>query len=69
MPVDKEAVRKAFDEFETDNYVDAEEILAKQIKKVKNEYIKTELELKGDVEEPEEEETEEEPEEDDKDED
>lgn len=50
MPTDNEKIKKAFDEFEDDNYVDAEETLKSQIKKAKNDYLKKELDLEGDVE-------------------
>ena len=50
MPVDTEKIKKAFTDFENDEYYDAEETLSKEIKKAKNDYLKKELELDDDVE-------------------
>lgn len=50
MPVDTKQIKKAFDEFEDENYVDSEETLSKEIKKAKNDYLKKELDLENDVE-------------------
>jgi len=49
MPVDNEQVKKALDHFENDEFVDAKEILQKEILKAKNDHLKTKLELKGDA--------------------
>lgn len=48
--MDKEQVKKAFDDFEDENYYDAEDALKKQIKQAKNDYLKSKLDLKNDVE-------------------
>ncbi len=39
MPVNLENIKKALDCFERDNYVEAKEILKKEINKAKSEYI------------------------------
>jgi len=56
MTVDNEQIKKALDHFENDEFVDAKEILQKEILKAKNDHLKNKLELKGDadsrVEEP-----------------
>ena len=49
MPVDNEQIKKALDHFENDEFVDAKEILQKEILKAKNDHLKTKLELKGDA--------------------
>lgn len=50
MPTDKEQIRKAIDSFEDDNYVDSEDVLSKELKKAKNDYLKKSLDLENDVE-------------------
>ena len=50
MTIDKEAIKSALDNFEDDNFVDSKEILSKEIKKAKNDYLKDKLGLKKDVE-------------------
>jgi len=47
MPVDNEQIKKALDHFENDEFVDAKEILQKEILKAKNDHLKNKLELKG----------------------
>ena len=47
MPVDNEQIKKALDHFENDEFVDAKEILQKEILRAKNDHLKTKLELKG----------------------
>lgn len=49
MAVDNEQIKKALDHFENDEFVDAKEILQKEILKAKNDHLKTKLELKGDA--------------------
>ena len=49
MPVDNEQIKKALDHFENDEFVDAKEILQKEILKAKNDHLKNKLELKGDA--------------------
>ena len=49
MTVDNEQIKKALDHFENDEFVDAKEILQKEILKAKNDHLKTKLELKGDA--------------------
>lgn len=50
MPVDTKEIKKALDSFENDEFVDAKETLAKEIKKAKNDFIKNKLDLKADIE-------------------
>lgn len=47
MPIDVNVIKSAFDDFEGENFVDAKEKLAGQIKTAKNDYLKTKLGLKG----------------------
>jgi len=49
--MDKEQIKKAFDEFEDENYIDAEETLKDQLKQAKNDFLKDKLDLENDVEE------------------
>lgn len=49
MPVDNEQIKKALDHFENDEFVDAKEILQKEILKAKNDHLKNKLELTGDA--------------------
>lgn len=50
MPVDSEKVKKAIDAFVDDDYIESKEILKKEIKKAKNDWLKDKLELDNDVE-------------------
>lgn len=50
MPINKEQIRKALDHFENDEFSDAKDILNKEIKGVRNEWLKDKLELKNDIE-------------------
>jgi len=50
MPMDKEQIKKALDHFENDEFTDAKDILSKEIKSVKNDWLKDKLELKNDIE-------------------
>ena len=50
MPIDTKEVKKAIDSFENDDFVTSKEIISKEIRKAKNEFIKDKLELKGDIE-------------------
>ena len=45
--MDKEVIKKAIDKFEEDSFVDAKEMLTKEIRKTKDAYIKDKLNLKG----------------------
>ena len=49
MTVDNEQIKKALDHFENDEFVDAKEILQKEIKKAKNDHLKNKLDLKQDI--------------------
>lgn len=51
MPVDKEQIKKALDHFENDEYSEAQDILRKEIKKHRDEWVEKKLELKGSSEE------------------
>lgn len=48
MPTNKENIKKALDNFEEENYVDSEEVLSKELKKAKNDYLKKELGVEED---------------------
>ena len=48
-PVDNEQIKKALDHFENDEFVDAKEILQKEIRNAKNDHLKDKLELKQDI--------------------
>ena len=50
MPVDNEQIKKALDHFENDEFVDAKEILQKEILKAKNSHLKDKLDLAADIE-------------------
>jgi len=50
MPIDMEKIKKALDHFENDEFVDSKEVLQKEIKKAKNDFLKNKLDLKNDVE-------------------
>ena len=50
MPVDKEELRKAIDAFSDDDFVTSQEILMKQFKTAKNEYLQNKLDLETDPE-------------------
>lgn len=50
MPVDKENIKRALDAFESDEYVDAKDILKKEIRTARNEYLGSKLKLKNDIE-------------------
>ena len=47
MPIDSEEIKKALDSFENDEYVDAKDILKKEIGKARDEFISGKLGLKG----------------------
>jgi hypothetical protein len=48
--MDKTVIKDALDKFEEDSFVDAKEILTKEIRKTKDAYIKDKLGLKGEPE-------------------
>ena len=50
MPIDMEKIKQALDHFENDEYVDSKEVLQKEIRKAKNDFLKNKLELKSDIE-------------------
>jgi len=50
MSMDKEQIKKALDHFEQDEFTDAKDILSKEIKGVKNDWLKDKLDLKNDIE-------------------
>ena len=47
--MDKEKVRKALDHFENDEFVDAKDILSKEIKGAVNQHVKDKTGLKNDI--------------------
>ncbi len=50
MTIDIEQIKKALDHFENDEFVDSKEVLQKEIRKAKNDFLKNKLDLKNDVE-------------------
>jgi hypothetical protein len=48
--MDIESIKKALDHFENDEFVNAKEILKKEIHSHRNEWLKDKLELKNDIE-------------------
>lgn len=48
--MNKEEIKKALDYFENDKFTDAKDIISKEIKTKKNQWIKDKLELKNDIE-------------------
>lgn len=49
MPVDKEAIKKALDQFENDDFVGAKDTLKPEIKKAKEDFIQKKLNLKDPI--------------------
>lgn len=47
--MDKDKIKKALDHFENDEYVDAKEILSKEVKGSRDSFVKDKLGLKGDI--------------------
>ena len=50
MPIDKEKIKSAMDDFENDNFIDAKDTLKGEIKGAISDYFKDKLELKNDLE-------------------
>ena len=50
MPIDIEKIKKALDHFENDEFVDSKEVLQKEIRKAKNDFLRNKLDLKQDIE-------------------
>jgi hypothetical protein len=48
--MDTESIKKALDHFENDEFVNAKEILQKEIHSQRNEWLKDKLELKNEIE-------------------
>lgn len=48
MPVNTDKIKDAFDKFEDDDFLGAKEILQKEIKGAKDDYLKDKLELTKD---------------------
>lgn len=46
MSIDTEKIKKALNHFENDEYVEAKDILSKEISNYKDEWLKDKLELK-----------------------
>jgi hypothetical protein len=49
MPIDKEKVKKALDQFQDDDFVGAKETLQPEIKKAKEEFLQKKLDLKDPI--------------------
>ena len=47
--MDKEQIKKALDHFENDEYVDAQDIIKKEIQLKRDSFVKDKLELKKDL--------------------
>jgi len=47
MPISKENIKKALDHFENDEYVEAKDIISKEVSTYKDEWLKNKLELKS----------------------
>lgn len=47
--IDTENIKKAFTEFESDNFVDAEDTLRTEIRTALSDHLKTKLNLKNDL--------------------
>lgn len=47
--MDKDKIKKALDHFENDEYVDAKEIIKKEIKSKRDTFIKDKVGLKNDI--------------------
>ena len=48
--VDKEQIKKALDSFENDKFMDAKDVLSKEIKAAKYDYLEKKLELNDPIE-------------------
>lgn len=46
MPVNNDNIRKALDHFENDEFVDAKEILSKEVQSARDQHLKDKLGLK-----------------------
>lgn len=49
MAMDKDKIKQALDSFENDNYTDSRDILSKEIRKAKNDFLKDKLGLKNEI--------------------
>lgn len=47
--MDKEKIKKALDHFENDEYVDAKEVLTKEIQGKRDAFVKDKVGLKGEI--------------------
>ena len=50
MPIDKEQIKKALDSFENDKFMDAKDVLSKEIKAAKYDFLEKKLELGNPIE-------------------
>ena len=50
MPVDNEKIKKALDDFENDNFIDAKDEIKRQVHGAINDFFKEKLELERDLE-------------------
>ena len=51
MTINKEKIRKALDHFENDQFTDAKDILSKEIKTSRDDFLKSKLDLKKGINE------------------
>jgi len=58
MPVDDEKIKAALDDFEDEKFSDAKDKISGEVKKLRDEFLKDKLKLKGDLADKEEEEEE-----------
>lgn len=49
MSIDTENIKKAFNDFENDNFVDADETIRTELKGALKDHLKTKLDLKNEV--------------------
>lgn len=49
MPIDREKIKKALDDFENDDFVSSKEKLKDEIKKAKEEYVKNKTGIEKDL--------------------
>jgi hypothetical protein len=49
MPISKKNIKKALNHFENDEYVEAKDIISKEVSTYKDEWLKNKLELKNDI--------------------
>lgn len=50
MAIDQRVIKAALDSFESDDFLQAKELVQGQVRQAKNDFLKSRLELKGDIE-------------------